>query len=90
MSYTVHWVPKAERELADIWAAAEDRKLVTEAANRIDDTLHARPEELGESRGADLRIVLDFPLGVTFQVRPAEQLVFVLNVWQIPRRRQKG
>lgn len=49
--YTVVWVEGAERELANLWLDATDRRAVTDAADEIDRAL-ARD---ATTKGLDLR-----------------------------------
>jgi hypothetical protein len=62
MRYTVIWQPSAEQELADLWMNAEDRNVITEAADQIDDLLRQDAEELGESRTGPIRRMFVPPL----------------------------
>jgi len=87
MNFQVHWVSEAEDELAAIWLNAGDRNAVTEAAHRIDRTLQTHPEEAGESRSEERRVLLEAPLGVTFTVSRLDRTVLVLAVWQFESRR---
>jgi hypothetical protein len=88
MRYQVHWVSEAEEELASIWVRAEDRDLITRTAFSIDRMLGNNPENAGESRSGDRRVLLIPPLGVTFSVSPQDRVVLVLNVWRFDQRRQ--
>ncbi len=82
MRYTVIWKPPAEQELADLWMNAEDRNVITDAADQIDDLLRQDAGELGESRTGPIRRMFVPPLGVAFEVREADRLVLVLSVWR--------
>jgi hypothetical protein len=87
MSHQVHWVSEAEEELAAIWLGAGDRNAVTRAAHEIERTLQVNPQEAGESRAEERRILLEPPLGVTFVVSPWDRTVLVLAVWRLEPRR---
>jgi hypothetical protein len=87
MRYQVHWVSEAEAELAAIWLRAGDRNAVTRAADNIDQMLQANPQEVGESRAEERRILLEPPLGVTFTVSPLDRTVLVLAVWRFESHR---
>jgi plasmid stabilization system protein ParE len=82
MTYTVLWRPVAEQRLAAIWTSASDRNAVTRAAHAIDEALRGDPEQAGESRAEDVRILLEEPLGVFFTVSPDDRVVHVLSVWR--------
>ena len=59
------------------------------AANEIDQRLQRDAPHLGESRGGARRVFFEPPLGVTYEVDQARQIVFVLYVWRFrPGRRQ--
>jgi hypothetical protein len=90
MSFQVHWVSDAEEELAAIWRAAGGRNEVTEASHRIDQALRADPQQAGELRPEDRRILLEPPLGVTFTVSLWDRTVLVLAVWRFESRRRQS
>jgi hypothetical protein len=82
MIFTVVWTAAAERELTAIWLAPANRAVVSAAANEIDRTLRVDPDQQGESRDFGQRILLETPLGVTFEVFSDDKLVHILDVWQ--------
>jgi hypothetical protein len=84
MKYTVVWKPAAERGLTELWLAGADREAINNAAHQIDRLLQFDPQEIGESREVDHRIMFEPPLGCTFSVHPNDLLVRVLRVWRIP------
>jgi hypothetical protein len=87
MNFQVLWDPDAEEELAAIWLGARDRNAITAAAHRIDSSLRVNPEDAGESRAEQQRVLLEPPLGVTFEVSPEDRTVLVLTVWQFEAKR---
>jgi hypothetical protein len=82
MSYTVHYLPDAEQELAALWMDSSKRAAVTTAVHRIDRQLQQAPEDLGESRPSDCRIHFESPLAVLFRVLVPRQLVEVVHIWE--------
>jgi hypothetical protein len=80
MTFTVTYKPSAEQELADIWINAPDRQAVTNAANRIDRLLRTDPEELGEARDENIRVLVESPLAVQFEIHADDYQVEVLRV----------
>jgi plasmid stabilization system protein ParE len=88
MNYTVLWMPVAEQRLAAIWTSATDRNAVSQAAHVIDQALQTDPEQVGESRIDDVRILFERPLGVFFTVSPEDRTVSVLSVWRSDSRRK--
>jgi hypothetical protein len=81
MSYRVLWQPKAEQALAELWMDAANRSAITAAARGIDEQLRTDPENVGESRWGDKRILLVPLLGVDFTIDRRRRLVSVLAVW---------
>ncbi len=86
MTYTVLWVPGAERELARLWMDASRRREVSDAANAIDARLRSAPLDAGESREKGRRILLVPPLGVSFEASSGDRVVRVLHVWRFETR----
>ena len=82
MKFTVIWIPSAERELAQLWESADDRRDITLASNAIDRRLAESADRAGESRDGDDRIDFERPLGIRFRVSLADRKVLVLNVWR--------
>jgi hypothetical protein len=87
MNFTVLWMPIAEARLADIWTTAVDRNRITRAAHLIDQTLQSAPEEAGESRSENQRVIFEPPLGALFTVSLDDRTVSVLSVWRTDPRR---
>jgi hypothetical protein len=83
VKYTVTWAPSAERHLAVLWAAASDRDAVSRASNTIDFFLARDPESRGEPSFDTVRVLTVPPLGVDFEVREPDRIVFVMTVWRI-------
>jgi plasmid stabilization system protein ParE len=84
MIYTVLWSPDAENDLAAIWLHADERSVITAVGNEIDRLLRRDAHLQGESRGADLRVVVVPPLTVDFEVNEGDRTARVLTVW-MPR-----
>ena len=82
MKYTVLWSPEAESLLIDIWIGASDRKLITDAANRIDRQLSFVPLDVGESRTEAARLLMEPPLAVFYEVHDDESLVVIHKIWE--------
>jgi hypothetical protein len=70
-------------EVGAQWAGAEDdRRLEIGAAfQQIIHQLGTDPYDQSESRGANRRIMLIAPLGVSFEVDDASQTVNVFTLW---------
>ena len=69
-----------------MWLNSRLRHRITTAAGEIDRLLDTHPQERGESRDSDRRILIVSPLGVLFRVFPEEKEVHVLHVWQFEQR----
>jgi len=81
MHYTVSWLPGAESELARLWLEETLRGNIELAANEIDLCLRVDPENAGESREGNRRILFVTPLVVTFKVDRQDRMVQVREVW---------
>lgn len=86
MKYTVVWKPAAERHLMEIWMRADDRDVVSRAANELDAGLAYDADHQGESREEGIRVTFAGPLGIYFEVDDADRQVRVLAVWTTTRR----
>ena len=75
------WVPAAEEELTAIWLTSTNRNQVTMSAYEIDERLRIDPENQGESRENERRILVVPPLGVKYEVKSPDRIVQVLAVW---------
>lgn len=85
MKWDVYWLPSAEIELARIWNEAIDKVSLSKFANEIDLLLEADPENQGESRGEDFRILIRLPLGILFCLDKIRHLVEVNHIWVIAK-----
>ena len=81
MKYTVLWARDAEKELAAIWMATDNRGMIAEAADSLDRQLTHNPDAIGESRPHKQRVAYCLPLGIRFQIFNADRIVRVLAVW---------
>jgi plasmid stabilization system protein ParE len=86
MIYTLLWKPAAEDRLTEIWTEAANRSAIADAANAIDRVLRERPLDVGESRDAVTRILIEEPLVIVYEVSEADRLVQVLAVRAVPKR----
>ncbi len=86
MRYTVTWKPSVKQRLAEIWMTALDRSSITTAANTIDALLQVNPLDRGESRSGRVRILIELPLAVVYEVREDDRLVQVLSIRHVPAR----
>jgi len=66
--------------------SAGDRQVITDAADAIDSLLRTVPSEVGESRVANVRILIVFPLSVYYDVHQDDRTVAVWAVWQVAKR----
>lgn len=82
MSFKVRWTRRARNQLADIWLTHYDRGGVTAAAHRIDMLLARDPENQGESRPKNRRIIFESPLVAIYRINTVNNLVVVSNVRQ--------
>ena len=80
MRFTLSWHPDVERELAETWIRAPDRRAVTEAIARIEQMLTVSADTVGEEFYGD-RLLVVAPLAVTYSVSVPDRMVQVLQVW---------
>jgi hypothetical protein len=85
MRYTVVWKPAAEIQLAAIWNSSSIRSAVTKAADSIDSALRNDPVLRGESYTRATRVLLEWPLVITYRVFEKDRLVRVLTVEPLPQ-----
>jgi plasmid stabilization system protein ParE len=81
----VRWTPAARADLANVWlkADSDQRRVITSAAQAIDNRLTIDAKNAGESRPGGRRIFFESPLGIAFRVDPTGAAVDVLRVWRI-------
>lgn len=82
MSYRVRWTRSARDQLAAVWLNHPDRKAVTAAAHRIDILLARDPENQGEERPPNRRILFESPLVVVYRIDKSKNRVVVVNCRQ--------
>ena len=80
MKWTVIYRPSAKSELAELWLNAGDKQTVTNAADAIDQILARDPSTAGESREEGMRILIEAPLAVVFDVRQDDRIA---EVWHV-------
>jgi hypothetical protein len=83
----VIWHDRALDQLADIWVRAtpDERDQIEAAVNRINAALRNRPDDQGESRGGNYRVIIREPLSVWFRVDPSS----TAHVVQVRMRRRR-
>ena len=81
MTFTVVWASAAEQELAALWLKATDRGRLAAMASAIDSQLRVAPQELGESRDRNRRILLHGGLAIVYEIAADDRLVRVLTIW---------
>lgn len=79
MTWTVVWHPAVADKLAELWMEARDRNAVTQAVNRIDQSLRHDAEKQGIEFYGD-RLFVEPPLSVVFHPAVDDRLVKILDV----------
>lgn len=84
MSFKIKWQPAARDELTDLWleATSDIRRKVTASARDIDRALKHNPQNAGESRPNDRRVLFAAPLAVLFEVDEDAEIVRILKTWR--------
>lgn len=80
MKWTVTYLPSAKDDLATIWINALDRKAVANSAHSIDQLLGTNPLKSGESWSGEMRLLIEPPLAVLFDVQTDDRKVVVWYV----------
>jgi plasmid stabilization system protein ParE len=83
MRFVVVWEPPAEQDLTAIWLSSRFRYSINQAVDQIEAELKRNPHESGESRDGKRRIMIAWPLGVSFEIDETRREVRVISVWQI-------
>jgi len=81
--YSVRWTSTARRLLTELWLEAADRNQVQRAADEIDRILAEDPLNAGESRVSNIRILIQRPLAVYFDVYERDRRVHVWRIWRL-------
>jgi hypothetical protein len=80
MKWTVTYRPSADDQLAELWLNATDRQAIASASNAIARQLASDPLMAGESREDSLRILIEPPIAVIYDVSEFDRLV---SVWSV-------
>lgn len=83
MKYEVIWAGRSEELLADFWMRAANRAAVTTAANSIDHMLARNPWKVGVAKFGTMRVVIEDPLIVLFEIIEDDRRVRVMDVWRV-------
>jgi hypothetical protein len=84
--FVIYRTEEALKPLRETWEQASTtlREQLIEASRRIDQRLQEDPDKQGESREGQMRVLLEPPLGVLFEVDAAQQLVRIVRAWACP------
>jgi hypothetical protein len=69
--------------LRETWQGADEdlRQAILRATSRINQRLHERPHQQGESRDGRTRILFEAPVGVLFEIDEGRKLVNIVRSW---------
>lgn len=84
MKWTVVYQPSANDDLAEIWMNSVDRQAVSDAIDAVEAELARMPLEIGESRAGNMRLIIQPPLLMFYDVVPDDLRV---TVWHIRKVR---
>lgn len=79
-TYTVFWKQEAFDTLAELWLEVDNRSRITDAANRIDQSLSRNPARAGTPLHEGLFSLNIPPLRVIFEIRESDKSVEVQRV----------
>jgi hypothetical protein len=80
MKYTVVSTPLADLQLTEVWLEANDRRVVTEASDRVNSLLRFDPHNLGRLRSDGRRVIVHWPLSFTFEVSEDDRKVTIVSI----------
>jgi hypothetical protein len=86
MSYTVTWLDNPAAELFELWSDPNIREAVVSASRKIDSALELSPNDVGEFRSDNIRILFELPLAVSYRVDTSTRTVEVGRVWYFQKR----
>ena len=88
--YRVEWMQFALDELTQNWLKSDPpvRKAITVASESIEKQLRLNPQDAGESRSPDYRILIETPLGLFFRVEEDAKIVTIFHLWLIRTRKK--
>ena len=66
--FRVRWTRRASNQLATIWINDADQNAVTFASHRIDQLLASDPENQGEERPNNRRVMFEPPILVVYRI----------------------
>lgn len=80
--FRVLWLHAAQAALARYWTNADAtlRQAITTACHTADQRLQFNPWGEGESRFANLHVLLEAPMAVFYEIHEDDQTVVVLKV----------
>ncbi len=81
--YRVIWTATARAELTAIWNAASmsDNQLLIWATADLVYQLERDPENVGESRHNNMRIMVSWPLAIWYEVVSSDKVV-IYHIWR--------
>lgn len=80
MKYTVVNTALADRQLAEIWLAANDRQKVADAFDRIESELRRDPWSVGRLHPDGWYVVSMSPIILSYFVSEDDRLVTILSI----------
>jgi hypothetical protein len=86
MSFTVTWLDEAVEEYFHLWSDPRLREAILPAGQRIEATLELSPNEVGESRPDNVRIIFEPPLAAIYEVFLYERKVNIIRIWYYSKR----
>jgi hypothetical protein len=86
MSFSVNWLDSLAAELFELWSDPELRVAVISASRKITAALELCPNDVGESRPDNVRIIFEAPLAVIYEVLSHEHQVNIMRIWYYPKR----
>jgi hypothetical protein len=81
--FSIYRSHTAQTPLREAWEQGDDalREAICQASHFVDLQLRQTPEDQGESRADEARILFQAPVGVLFQVDKENMMVRILRSW---------
>ena len=81
--FSIYRCHTAQTALRQAWEEGDEslREAICQASHSVDQRLRQTPEEQGESRENQARILFEAPIGVLFHVDKDNMIVRILRSW---------
>lgn len=82
MKWKLVWLRPADDALIELWLLSPDRSKLSEAIDRLEDSLRRDPYQEGESRGENRRVVFSGPIAASILIDDFRRVAYLVEIWQ--------